>query len=268
LRNHSVKGSRRQEPWAFEPKTMRILRHYIRLRYRFLPYLYQLFIAQEERGEPILSPAFIDETSQPDWHRRDADFRIGALLLAPVVEEARKRNVRFPSGYWYCLRSGVWDRGGQADEARVPLAETPLFVRSGTLLPIASDKTVLASDGGAPVADQLIREFDLHVFLRPGERAELRYVQDDGATLGYQAGAERVVEFWAERRGVTVEVGFRAEQRKGSAAALPPLCVGWVLHGGATKLRQGMVTIAARPAKERMTGRPLQVHQSQSIVID
>jgi len=268
LRNHSVKGSRPQEPWAFEPKTVRILRHYIRLRYRFLPYLYQLFIAQEKRGEPILSPAFVDETSQPDWHRRDADFRIGRLLLAPVVEEARKRNVRFPSGYWYCLRSGVWDRGGQTYEARVPLAETPLFVRSGTLLPIAADEHVLARDGGAPIADQLIRAFDLHVFLRPGERAELRYVQDDGATLGYQAGAERVVEFWAERRGATVVIGHTAERRKEPAASLPPLCVRWVLHGGAKKLRSEAGAIDLRPARERMTGGTLDVLVSAPIVVD
>jgi alpha-glucosidase len=268
LRNHSVKGSRRQEPWAFDADTLRILRHYIRLRYRFLPYLYQLFVAQEQTGEPILGPSFIDGSSQPDLHQRGDQFSLGRLMAAPVVDPVRRRELRLPPGHWYCLRRGEWTAGGQVTEVKVPLGHTPLYVAAGTLLPIAPEKTVLAPDGGAPEGDQLLRQFDVHVFLRRGQEAELRYVQDDGASLDYLEGAERTVTFWAKRRGASVEVGQVAEIRAGQAAALPPLSVRWVLHGGATKLRGDTGTLALRTRKERFAGKPIEVRVSEAIVIE
>jgi len=264
LRNHSVQGSRRQEPWAFSEKTLGLLRHFIRLRYRFLPYLYQLFVRQEQDGEPILGPAFLDETSQPDFHAREDQFTLGRLLAAPVVDEARRRKLRLPSGDWYCLRTGEWSPGGRVLEAKVPLAETPLYVAGGTILPLAPDATVLAPDGGAPIGDQLLREFDVHVFLRKGQRAELRYVQDDGQTLAYREGAQRVVVFRAERRGSTVEVAVEAEPRTGRAAVLPPLTVRWVLNGGATRLRGTEGPLEVKQARERLTGGRIEVLRSRA----
>jgi len=269
LRNHSVKGSRRQEPWAFSKKTLRRLRHLIRLRYRFLPYLYQLFIAQEKDGQPIVAPAFIDETSQPDWHVREDQFALGQVLVAPVVvEAARRRSLRLPHGDFYCLRTGKWHEGHQVLDVRVPLAEVPLFVRAGTLLPLAPEATVLAEDGGAPVGDQLVREFDVHVFLRPGDSGVLRYVQDDGQSLGYQEGAERVVEFRAERQGTTVTVAIEAAPRHDRAVPLPPLRVRWVLHGGATRLRDAAGPRLVRAEREQMTGGALPVHISDPLSVD
>jgi alpha-glucosidase len=268
LRNHSVKGSRRQEPWAFEADTLRILRHYIRLRYRFLPYLYQLFVAQEQRGEPILGPSFIDGTSQPDLHQRGDQFSLGRLLGAPVVDPVRRRELRLPRGNWYCLRSGEWTSGGAVTEVRVPIGHTPLFVQSGTLMPISPEKAVVAADGGAPIGDQLIREFDLHVFLRPGEEAVFRYVQDDGETVAYQEGAERVVTFHAKRRGSSVHVGQVVETRASSARDLPSLQVRWVLHGGATKLLGDAGSIALRASKERFVGKSLEVLVSSEVIVD
>ena len=43
FRNHSALGTRRQEPWLFGRSTLAIYRKYLKLRYRFIPYLYDLF---------------------------------------------------------------------------------------------------------------------------------------------------------------------------------------------------------------------------------
>lgn len=269
LRNHSVKGSRQQEPWAFQDKTLRILRRLIRLRYRFLPYLYQLFVAQEHTGEPILAPAFIDGASQPDYHQREAEFLLGRLLCAPVVSEgAREQSLRLPAGDWFCLRAGRWQRGGGISEVRVPLKETPLYVRSGTLLPIAPDDTVTAPDGGAPIGDQLLRQFDVHVFLQSGQSAELRYVQDDGASLRYKEGAERTIVFRAERQGRTVTVRAPSGPRSRAAADLPPLQVRWVLYGGAVRLEGDSGPLRLHPARERMTGGRMDVLVSDAFTVE
>ena len=45
FRNHSSNGSIYQEPWQFGEKTVNIYRKFVELRYRLLPYLYDLFLS-------------------------------------------------------------------------------------------------------------------------------------------------------------------------------------------------------------------------------
>ncbi len=40
FRNHSIMGSRRQEPYVFDEESMLTIREAIRLRYALIPYLY------------------------------------------------------------------------------------------------------------------------------------------------------------------------------------------------------------------------------------
>lgn len=107
-RNHTIAGSRQQEPWAFGPRVMRILRRYIRLRYALRPYLYNLFAAQEESGEAILRPLFYDfaDTRALPLGRVDDQFMVGpAILQAPLVGAGQvSREVLLPGkASWYSL---------------------------------------------------------------------------------------------------------------------------------------------------------------------
>ena len=56
FRNHCAAGSRRQEPWQFGEKIMDIYRKYVKLRYQWIPYIYDLFYEEERTGAPIMRP--------------------------------------------------------------------------------------------------------------------------------------------------------------------------------------------------------------------
>jgi alpha-glucosidase len=258
LRNHSVKGSRRQEPWTFGPAAAATIRRFIRLRYRLLPYLYQLFIAQERRGEPLMLPAFADGSSQPDLQHIEDQYLLGSLLAAPVVTPGSAREVWLPPGAWYCLRTGAWLRGGRRVPLEVPRRELPLYVRSGSVLPMAREAAVVERDGGAPRALRLLTEIDLHIFLAPGAGTELDYEYDDGQSVEYEAGVTRLVRLSAQRRGSRVEVELGAT----GSDALPPLSARVVLHGGAAVLTRGGERLALRPGRERLSGGELPVLRS------
>ena len=169
---------------------------YVRLRYKFLPYLYQLFIAQEKTGEAILRPLFYDfqdRRAQP-LGRIDDQFMVGPCLMhAPVVNEGKnKRSVVLPAGIrWYSLSEGRWHRGGQTIEIKTPEATTPLFVREGSLVALRPGQS------GEQTTD--LREIELHVFLEAGSRLEAvcDYSADDGETFGYQRGQRTTVKFRA-----------------------------------------------------------------------
>lgn len=60
FRNHSVKGTRRQEPWVFGEPWTEYVAEAIKLRYRYLPYIYALFAEAHRSGKPVARPLFAE----------------------------------------------------------------------------------------------------------------------------------------------------------------------------------------------------------------
>jgi len=193
LRNHSTLGSRAQEPWAFGTPARRVIAHFIRLRYKLLPYLYQLFVAQEETGEAILRPLIYDfaDDQSANLDGCSDQFMVGpALMQAPVVKEGDLvRDVLLPGeGSWFSVQTGQWHAGCRMLRARANARETPLYVRGGALIPMqVGERRSQRSN---------LADIELHCFIRraPGaSRGSLRYVCDDGETFAYRRGARSVL---------------------------------------------------------------------------
>lgn len=204
LRNHSAIGTREQEPWKFGARATRIIGHYIRLRYKLLPYLYNLFIAHERSGTAILRPLFYDFADAPGLPlgRVEDQFLVGpSILQAPFVSLAdRARPVVLPAGAWFDASSGRWIRGGRRLTRKASDPATPLFVRDGSLIPMQR---------GEP-RDQRkdLHDVEVHLFLSPHFRDEavLDYTADDGDSTAYLAGAETCVRITAKRTGASIAV--------------------------------------------------------------
>lgn len=212
LRNHSAIHTREQEPWAFGTATTKIIGDLIRLRYRLLPYLYNLFIEQERSGRAILRPLFHDFLDTPALPLgKIADqFLVGpAIMQAPVVEPAGKiRRIVLPDAEWFDSSTGRWLRGNRTITAKATAASTPLFIRDGSIIPMQNGD---AKD---------LRDIELHLFLSPkfsGE-AVFDYTADDGETVAYQRGEETRVRFIAKREGAAIRV--RAETISSAAGKI------------------------------------------------
>ncbi len=205
FRNHGVKGCRDQEPWAFGGKTEETLRRYIRLRYRLLPYLYSLFVRQEEAGEPILRPLFYDFGGAPEMplDRVEDQFMVGPhILQAPVLGKSRERTVLLPGEglRWFSPSEGVWSPGNAARVFKETSLGTPLFVREGAILPMLRDEPETAEKNLAAV--------EFHVFLTRDSRvpAEGRYAFDDGETFRYRKGFRTSFRLAAEVKDSALRV--------------------------------------------------------------
>ncbi len=272
LRNHSVKGCRRQEPWAFSEEMLEHLRHYIRLRYKLLPYLYQLFIEQERSGAAILRPSFFDTQGALTTIREDQFFVGPALLQAPVVEavtpaendalaSARSapllistRDVELPGGAWFCAQTGQWLEGEQTLSVEVPLGETPLYVRQGSLVP------TLAELGSNQKND--LGHIELHAFLGARDAASLVYELDDGESLAYQRGAFRRYRIEVESRGRMLHLSSH-EESGSEASRIAPLRVRLVAHGDFTAVTTpNGARLQLEPFTLRWTGKPLDARRS------
>ncbi len=142
FRNHSGLDTPPQEPWALGPEVERVCREAIELRYRLLPYFYTALYRAAADALPILRPLAL---AHPDdlavRLETPAGFYVGDALLAyPALDEGQRHaDVYLPvvPGGWFDFWSGASHEGGQTLRVETPLDALPLWVRAGTVLPLA-----------------------------------------------------------------------------------------------------------------------------------
>lgn len=249
FRNHANKGTREQEPFSLPEPIMTVVRRYIRLRYKLFPYLYNLFIAQEESGDPILRPLFY-EYDDADLDLLDDQFMVGpSILQAPVVvKDAKRRTVTLPGTEpWYDAASGEWLDPGVVT-VRNGRESTPLYVRAGAVLPMQP---------GTPVdTTKELRRVNLHIFFPPawsGE-SEIVYQADDGISYAYANGGRSALHV----RLASVE-GILAIATTQTADGFGPIEPTFVIHGSPRSVRLNGADVALSKDKATLTGKSLAV---------
>ena len=131
-------------PWAFGHEAERIVRNWVRFRYRLIPYLTMLAREAEETGVPMIRPLALEFPGDPSLWDEDLSYMLGdALLVAPVYNVEGERPVRIPEGRWIPLaveEDGVEAAGNGIDGPatfvwRGGLSEFPLYARAGRRIP-------------------------------------------------------------------------------------------------------------------------------------
>ena len=214
-RDHTEKGTGDQEPWVSGHLHEDIRRHFIEERYRLLPYLYTLADEASRTGLPMLRPLFFEfPDAFSDHHPIDTDlpaageFMLGPdLLIAPpqYPDETDSYVVELPCEGWYDFWSGapVMPASRQADsdsgaasDIKAPsvlqitprLDELPVFVRAGSVLPLAPVVESTAETPRGPLT--------LQVYV--GDHCGGSLYQDDGTTFAYKNGSFLRLDFTCE----------------------------------------------------------------------
>ncbi|MDR6125285.1 alpha-glucosidase [Bacillus sp. SLBN-46] len=176
FRNHTRKEVRDQEPWAYSEKGENIMRKFIQLRYRLLPYFYTAFRETHEKGYPLFRPMIFNFENEVNTHNISDQFMIGdSLLVAPIYLPGQDyRAVYLPEGTWYDYWNNKKYNGGQYIVAKASLETMPLFVKSGAVIP---EFPVMNY-----VGEKEINELKFNVYMGSGEYI---YYEDDGASKEY-----------------------------------------------------------------------------------
>lgn len=144
FRTHSAIGSKPREPWVYGEKTSSIIRNYLKLRYRLIPYLYTLFMDTVNAGMPPLRPLFWNDPSNSRLWDIDDEFLLGEeLLIAPVIYPgAYTRKVTLPAGQWYSFWDDEQFIGDTDIEVKVNVDNIPVFIKAGTVLPLEEEQVL------------------------------------------------------------------------------------------------------------------------------
>ncbi|MFC6206462.1 glycoside hydrolase family 31 protein [Levilactobacillus tongjiangensis] len=179
LRNHAAMGTRHQEPWSFGEPTLSIYRRYLKLRYRFIPFLYDLFADETQTGLPIMRPLVLNYPADQRVRNLDDEFMVGdSLLVAPIVQKSQtKRLVYLPAGDWIDFWNNQEYRGEQDIVVAAPLDKLPLFVKKGTVLPWGPAVSYISDEPDTTMTFKLY-----------GNTTTYQHYQDNGTDFAYQDG--------------------------------------------------------------------------------
>lgn len=127
------------EPVFHDNTTQGIVREYVKLRYRMLPYNYSLSIQNSLSGLPMMRPLFLNYPKQA-IERTDAYLWGDAFLVAPIVEQGElSKDVSLPQGFWFNYWTDAIYEGGKSHTINAPLNELPVLVKAGSFVPMVSD---------------------------------------------------------------------------------------------------------------------------------
>jgi len=157
------------------------VRKLLQLRMSFIPYLYTAFNEYQTTGKPPIRALVLDWPDDPKAREIDDQFMFGdSMLVAPMFAGEDRRSVYLPAGDWYDFWTHAKISGGKSIPATNGVAQIPLFVKGGSLLPLAEPVEFIKPDTC----------FEVTVNLVGSQPADFTLYEDDGVTT-VQAGAEQ-----------------------------------------------------------------------------
>ena len=219
FRVHSAKGTRMREPWLFGATYMQIIRKFLKLRYKMIPFYYSLAYESHITGSPIIRPVLWEDPQYDP--SADTVFMVGeSLFVSPVLTQNQKNIViDFPGGLWYSL----WDQSLHSSIEKVNLNpdEIPVFVKAGSILPTEINGEIVMEvyfaddcngtlyiDDGALDPKYLLYNFSSH---RKDSSFELSISIDDH---GYQRLKKLRFKFFGLKLSSTETKGARIDKEE------------------------------------------------------
>jgi alpha-glucosidase (family GH31 glycosyl hydrolase) len=173
-------------PWEYGNEGVDTYRKFAGLRYRLIPYIYTCSRVAHDTGLPLVRGTYLEYPEQEPAYTFQQQYLFGRdLLVAPITAASNgkpvKKEVYLPAGQdWYDYFTGDLYEGGKAITHECPLDRMPLFVRAGSILPMAPE---MGWSDQKPV-DPLT----LDVYAGP-LAAEFKLYEDDGVSLDYRKAA-------------------------------------------------------------------------------
>lgn len=172
-------------PWEYGSAALENTRKFLQLRYRLLPYTYTYTRLAHETGQPLVRGTYLDYPNQEGSYTYSHQYMWGEELLAAPVSEPGYgkpvlKDVYLPAGEkWFDFFTGRIYEGGQTLPYLCPIERMPLFVRAGSIIPMAPDMEYTSQ---RPVDPLLV---DVYA----GKPATFRIYEDDGISLDYRQGS-------------------------------------------------------------------------------
>lgn len=216
MRLHSTNNRfNSKEPWQYRPEIAAVMRDFLRLRHRLIPYTYTMNRRAAVEGVPLCEPMYYRDPMVWDAYHVPNQYRFGSeLMVCPITRPGDKNTglgavkAWLPKGRWIDMFTGLVYTGGRMLTLHRPLDTIPVLARAGAILPM--DGRLTGNDAGNPEV------LELTVF--SGADGSFSLWEDDGGGSGYDPAHWVQTPFaftWGDTARLTIE------PPRGNTAVLP-----------------------------------------------
>lgn len=196
------KGERALFSKNWDEGTRTTLLKFDNLRYRLLPYIYSLAAKITTENYTLMRGLSFDFRNDANVYNIKDEYMFGpAFLVNPVTEQLytgangtdkeKTRKVYLPgSGEWYNFWTGEVLKGGQTIDAPAPIAILPLYVKAGSIIPMAPETEYATQKSN--------KDIELRIY--PGADGKFTLYEDENDNYNYEKGGSASFTFvWNDR---------------------------------------------------------------------
>ena len=169
----------KREPWLWDVKTYSVVKDYLKLRHKLIPYIYTEGYKYFKTGLPFIQPVYYRYPEIYDEPLYKNEYFFGSeLFIAPITTKKdllmnrTVHRVFLPNGIWYDFKTGKKYIGGKRYVTFFKDEDYPVFAKRGTIIPLADLSDEDLNNTNTPKA------FDIHIF--PGASNTYKLYEDDG----------------------------------------------------------------------------------------
>lgn len=177
----------KREPWKWDIFTESIVKDYIRIRHRLIPYIYSEMYKYSKDGINLIKPLYLDYEKILDEPLYKNEYHFGKeLFVCPITEPKDKvmnrvvHRIYLPEGTWYDFKTGKKFPGGKRYVTFYKDEDYPVYAKSGAIVPMA----ILDENNLNSVKPP--EKMEIQVF--PGVSNNYDLYEDDGVTNLYKEG--------------------------------------------------------------------------------
>jgi alpha-glucosidase (family GH31 glycosyl hydrolase) len=205
FRPHAQEGVP-SEPVFRSDKAKRLAKFAIQMRYRMLPYNYNLMYENHLEGKPLMRPLFFEEADNAQLYNYSKTYLWGNDILVSPVLEAGKTNqdVYFPKkSNWFDIENDEIVKGGQTKSVQLKEGFIPTFVRAGAFIPLTKPIQSTSQYTGDSI--------ELHYYFdKSSPENQRQFYNDNGSdTNTLKSRKYEFMEFAANYKGSNLKIEFK-----------------------------------------------------------
>lgn len=175
----------KREPWRWSIKTYGIVKDYLNLRHKMIPYIYTEAYKYHKYGVPLIQPVYYQYPELYDDPLYRNEYYFGSeFFVAPIITKkdyVMNRVVHkffLPDGIWYDFVTGKKFPGGRNYTLFFKDQDYPVFAKAGSIIPFGTNDNI--NDTTPP------KNLEIQIF--PGKSNLYKMYEDDGVSDLHRKG--------------------------------------------------------------------------------
>ncbi|MBL4936444.1 DUF5110 domain-containing protein [Clostridium sp. YIM B02515] len=138
-----------KEPWRYNLIAEKVMKEYLRLRHKFVPYLYTMNYLNHKEGLPLMQPMYYHTPWEEAAYKVKNQYYYGTeLIVCPITTKINNSinqghvTAWLPKGLWFDFFTGRVYEGERNINLYRGIEQIPVLAKSGGIVPLAGDSEI------------------------------------------------------------------------------------------------------------------------------